>query len=70
MCITASLHQKAVHDSKGTAVAIQIGDVVWLHNPVVCQGNTKKFTSFLRGPYTIIDKIGPVNYKLQLTLGL
>ena len=62
------LRQNAVYDSKGTAVALQIGDIVWLHNPVVRQGNTK-FTSFWRGPYTIIDKIGPVNYKLQLLGG-
>ena len=63
------LRQKAVHNSKGTAVAQQIGEIVWLHNPEVHQGNTNKFTSFWHGPYTIIDKIGPINNKLQLLGG-
>ena len=60
------LRQKGTHDSAGTASEFQIGDVVWLYTPVVKQGNTKKFTSFWRGPYTVIDKSGPVNYTVQL----
>ena len=63
------LCQTEAHDSKGTAAELQIGDVVWLYTPVVCQGTTKKFSSFWRGPYTTIDKLGPVNYKLQLVGG-
>ena len=62
------LHQKAVHDSKGTAVALQIGDIVWLYDPVlvVRQGNTKKFTSFWHGPYTL--SITNCNYSVALGL--
>lgn len=63
------LHNKEAHDRKGTAPELQIGDVVWLYTPVVPRGNTKKFSSFWRGPYTIIDKLGSVNYKLQLIGG-
>ena len=60
------LRQKGTHDSVGTVSEFQIGGVVWLYTPVVKQGNTKKFSSFWRGPYTVIDKSGPVNYKVQL----
>ena len=48
---------------------LQVGDVVWLYTPVVRKGNTRKFSSFWKGPYTIIDRVGPVNYKLQLVGG-
>ena len=37
-----------------------------MYTPVVKQGNTKKFSSFWRSPYAVIDKSGPVNYKVQL----
>ena len=30
------------------------------------KGNTRKFTSFWKGPYTVIDKPGYVTYKIQL----
>ena len=63
------LRRKGMHDSVGTASEIHIGDVIWLYTPVVKQGNTKKFSSFWRGPYTVIDKSGPVNYKVQLIGG-
>ena len=63
------LHHKNTHDRAGAAAEFQIGDVVWLYTPVVKQGNTKKFSSFWRGPYTVIDKPGPVNYKVQLIGG-
>ena len=43
--------------------------MVWLYTPVVRKGNTKKFSSFWKGPYTIVDKVGPVNYKIQLVGG-
>ena len=36
---------------------------------VVPTGCTKKFASFWKGPDTILDKSGPVNYKIQLIGG-
>ena len=47
----------------------QAGDRVWLHNPTIPKGNMKKFTSMWKGPYTVIDKPGTVNYKIQLIGG-
>ena len=63
------LCRKRLHDKAGTAEELYIGDVVWLYTPVVKCGNTRKFSSFWKGPYTIVDKPGPVNYKLQLLGG-
>ena len=61
--------QKALHDHHGTAEELQVGDRVWLYNPVVPRGSTKKFASLWKGPYTVIDKPGVVNYKIQLIGG-
>ena len=63
------LRQKHHHDKGGTATELQVGDVVWLYTPVVKRGNTRKFSSFWRGPYTIVDKPRPVNYKIQILGG-
>lgn len=60
---------KRIHDSHGLAECFEVGDRVWLYTPVVPQGYTKKFASFWKGPYTIIDKPGEVNYKVQLIGG-
>ena len=49
--------------------AFQVGDRVWLFVPAIRKGQTKKFASLWRGPYTIIDKVGPVNYHVQLIVG-
>ena len=63
------LRQKHMHDSSGSSEPFQIGDRVWLYTPVVNQGRTRKFASFWKGPYTIIDKPGEVTYKVQLIGG-
>ena len=66
---THHLRNKKLHDKDKTAVQFCVGDRVWLYTPVVSKGNTKKFTSFWKGPYTIVDKTGEVNYKIQLIGG-
>ena len=64
------LRQKHMHDSHGLAECFQVGDWVWLYIPVVSTGHTKKFGSFWRGPYTIVDKPSEVMYKIQLIGGM
>ena len=47
-------------------VTYAIGDKVWLHNPVVKQGLTRKLTSPWVGPFEIIDAYpNLVNYKVH-----
>ena len=60
------LHQKRIHDYHGLAEPFQVGERVWLYTPVVLKCNTKKLTSFWKGPYTVIDKPSNVTYKIQL----
>ena len=45
---------------------LEIGDRVYLYVPAVQKGKTRKLASLWRGPYTVIDRLGPVNYRIQL----
>ena len=63
------MRQKCIHDSHGLSECFQVEDRVWLYTPVVPQVRTRKFTSFWKGSYTVIDKPGEVTYKIQLIGG-
>ena len=39
---------------------------MWLYVPAIKQGRMKKLSSLWRGPYTILDKIGSLTYRVQL----
>ena len=56
-------------DESSVREAFQVGDRVWLYVPRVKQGQSKKFTSLWRGPYTVISKTSPINYRIQLIGG-
>ena len=43
-----------------------MGDLVWLYVLAVKPGRAKKFSGLWRDSYTVIDKTGPVDYKIQL----
>jgi hypothetical protein len=38
---------------------------VFLHNPIVPEGQHPKFHEYWQGPYTIMQKVSPVVYKIQ-----
>ena len=61
--------QKQVADASSVGEAFRVGDRVWLYVPKVKQGQSKKFTSLWRGPYTVISKTSPINYRIQLIGG-
>ena len=61
--------QKNRYDKRQRGNELIIGHRVWLYRPVVKPGMTKKFASFWRGPYTVVDKTGPVNYRIRLIGG-
>ena len=65
----AHQRQKQVADSSSVREAFPVGDRVWLYVPRVKQGQSKKFTSLWRGPYTVISKTSPINYRIQLIGG-
>ena len=54
------------HDQAVAGDQLAVGDRVWLYIPAVKQGQTKKLSSLWRGPYTIIDRVGSVTYRIQL----
>ena len=64
----ASAHQrnKARYDKERPFSPYSVGDLVWLHVSAVKPGRTKKFASQWKGPYTIMDRISEVNYKIKL----
>ena len=58
--------QKQAHQHSKEIYEFQCGDRVWLYVPAIKRGQTKKFSSLWRGPYTVIDKTSSVNYRIQL----
>ena len=65
----AHAKQKQVADKGACGQKFHVGDRVWLFVPTVKRGQTKKFVSLWRGPYTILDKVSAVNYRIQLIGG-
>ena len=68
--VSAHQHQKQFADAhsklRNEEIQFQVGDIVWLYTPAVKSGLSRKFSSFWRGPYTFIDRISMVNYRVQL----
>ena len=62
----AQKKRKDAYDGQCAGIDFKIGDRVWLFNPAIKTGHTKKLSSLWRGPYTIIDRLSSVNYKIQL----
>ena len=62
-------HQKEIYDASSQGSPFRIGNRVWLYVPAVKPGKTRKFSSLWRGPYTVLDKTSPVNYRIQLIGG-
>lgn len=62
----AKVKQKNQVDKKTKQVDFKVGDQVQLLNEAVRQGRSKKLGPQWNGPYTIIEKIGEVNYKIKM----
>ena len=69
ICINLEVAQKkrkVLYDGQCAGIDFKIGDRVWLFNPAIKTARTKKLSSLWRGPYTVIDRLSSVNYKIQL----
>ena len=66
----AHQRHKQSYDQKCQGEELRVGDRVWLYCLAIKPGRTKKFSSLWRGSYTITDKTGPVNYRIQLIAGI
>lgn len=58
--------QKKQVDKHSKQVEFKVGDEVQLLNEAVRQGRSKKLGPQWNGPYTIVDKIGEVNFKIKM----
>jgi hypothetical protein len=58
--------QQADNEAMNKVMKYAVGDKVWLHNPVVKQGLTRKLTSPWTGPFQVVDCFNNlVNYKVH-----
>ena len=62
----AQKRQKDHYDSRVFGGRYKIGDKVWLYLPVTCKGQSRKFLRPWKGPYTILDVLSDVTYRIQL----
>ena len=57
--------QKMHHDAKIQGQPFNTGDLVWLHNPTVPRGKSKKLHRPWTGPFRVVKRLGEAVYRLQ-----
>ena len=57
--------QKSFYNRKLHGEPFKEGDLVWLHSPVIPQGQVKKFHSPWTGPYKVVRHISEATYRVQ-----
>ena len=55
--------QKTFFDCSKYGPNYKVGEEVLVFNPTVKKGETRKYTSFYRGPYLIVEIINNLNFK-------
>ena len=65
----AKLTMKEYYDRLATDPDLQVGDLVYLHVPHVKAGLSKKLYSPWQGPYQILERLSPVNFKIRPVSG-
>ena len=62
----AHARRKRLYDQRSQDTKFHTGELVWLFVPAVKTGRTRKLASLWRGPYTVLDKVSAVTYRIQL----
>ena len=62
-------HQKELYDRKRHGDPYKVGDLVWLHSPVVPRGSSRKLHHPWTGPYKIVKQLSDVTYRIQSCRG-
>jgi hypothetical protein len=57
-------HNKKLYDRKSKLREFTVGDLVYLYNPAVKIGQTKKFSKPWTGPHKIAKRISQLNYEI------
>lgn len=61
--------QKELYDEHIHGKPYQVGDLVWLHSPVIKPGASKKLHHSWQGPYEVVKCISDITYRVQTTNG-
>ena len=66
--LSTNLHrQKEIYDNKSHGCPYHKRDLVWLFNPVVPSGKSKKFHKPWTRPYTVVKQLSDSTYRIQHT---
>ena len=57
--------QKARYDMRTYGQSFKVGDMVWLYNPAVLRGRSKKLHRPWGGPYSVVARVSETVYRLQ-----
>ena len=64
--MTAKLsRQKELYDHKAHGIPFKPGDLVWLNNPAVPRGQSKKLHRPWTGPYRVVSRLSEAVYRIQ-----
>ena len=61
----SAARQKEFYDCKAHGEKYKVGQLVWLCNPVVPRGNSRKLHSPWVGPYKVVKFISETVYRIQ-----
>ena len=61
----SQVQYKTQYDKNAKEPSYEVGDRVWMSNPIVPKGQSKKLVQKWTGPYFITAKRGPCNYNLS-----
>ena len=64
---TKQEHQKQLYDRKVHGKPYEIGDMVWLHSPVVPRGTSRKLFHSWTGPHKVVKCLSDITYHIVNT---
>ena len=53
------------YDQHSHEVEYQVGDTVWIYIPAFQKGLSRKLMKFWSGPYLLVERTGPVNFRVR-----
>ena len=62
--IESQRRMKERYDKTANPIAFEPGDLVWVYFPQVMVGGSRKFFHNYSGPYILLEKISPVDFKV------
>ena len=64
---SAFCRQKELYDAKVHGEEFKMGDLVWLYNPAVARGASRKLHCPWAGPYQVVKRLSAALYRIQDT---